>query len=155
MLHAAAMLCGLAVLWMLATQRASSPQDWAIAAAATLVCVAVAMRFGGVSRAFSRLPRLVTLNVTRLAAVVRGTFATLRAAVSADVTMKPTLVRVKTRSQGVAEGASFANMISATPGMVVVNADGDGLLVHVLNEDAIDGADLGRLEEMVIGGERR
>lgn len=155
MLHAAAMLCGLAVLWMLVTQRATSPQDWAIAAVAALVCVAVAMRFGGVSRAFSRAPRLVALNVTRFSAVVRGTLATLSAAASADVTMKPTLVRVRTRAQSVAEGASFANMISATPGMAVVDADGDGLLVHVINEDDIDEGDLGRLEEMVIGGGRR
>ncbi len=59
MLHAAAMLAGLAVLWMLVTQRASSPQDWAIAVVASLVCVLVAMRFGGATSAFARAPRLL------------------------------------------------------------------------------------------------
>lgn len=155
MLHAAAMLCGLAVLWMLVTQRASSPQDWAIAAVASLACVAVALCFGGVSRAFGRAPRLLMLNVARVGAILRGTLSTLRAAVSADVTMKPALVRVRTRAQDVSERASFANMISATPGMVVVEADADGLLVHVIDEDAIDAADLGRLEDLAIGGGRR
>ena len=155
MLHAAALLSGLLVLWILVTQRASSPQDWVISGVAVLACVAVALRFGGVSRAFVRAPRLVALNVARAGAVARGTLATLRAAISADVTMKPALVRVRSRAQGVAERASFANMISATPGMAVVETDADGLLVHVINEDAIDAADLGRLEDGVVGGGRR
>jgi multicomponent Na+:H+ antiporter subunit E len=155
MLHAAAMLCGLVVLWMLATQHVTSPQDWAIAGVASLMCVAVALRFGGVSRAFARAPRLFALNFARAGAVVRGTLSTLRAAVSADVTMKPTLVRVRSRAQSVAERASFANMISATPGMAVVETDADGMLVHVIKVDAIDAADLGRLEDMVVGGGRR
>lgn len=154
MLHAAAMLCGLVVLWMLAAGRVTSPQDWMIAGVVALACVVVAVRFGGATRAFTRAPRLLALNVARAGAVVRGTLATLRAAVSADVTMKPALVRVRSRAQGVAERASFANMITATPGMAVVDADADGLLVHVINEDAIDAADLGRLESMV-GGDRQ
>ena len=155
MLHAAAMLCGLAVLWMLAAGRVTSPQDWMIAGAVALACVVVAVRFGGVSGAFARAPRLLTLNVARAGALLRGTLATLRAAASADVTMKPALVRVRSRAQTVAERASFANMISATPGMAVVDADADGLLVHVINEDAIDASDLGRLESMVVGGGQR
>ncbi len=152
MLHAAAMLIGLAVLWMLVTQPASSPQDWAMAAAVTIACAAVALRFGGVSSAFARALRLWALSIARSGAVARGALATLRAAASADVTMKPALVRVRSRATLSAERASFANMISATPGMAVVETDADGLLVHVLNEDAIDAADLGRLEGRVVGG---
>lgn len=154
MLHAAAMLFGLVILWMLVTQNVTSPQDWAIALAAAVACVAVGMRFGGVSSAFSRAPRLLVLNASRLNAIVRGALTTLRAAASADVTIKPTLVRVRSRAQTVAERASFANMISATPGMAVVDTDADGLLVHVINEDEIDAVDLGRLEDMVVGGPR-
>lgn len=155
MLHAAALLSGLLVLWILVTQRASSPQDWMFAGVAVLACVIVALRFGGASRAFIRAPRWLALNAARAGAVVRGTVSTLRAAISADVTMKPALVRVRSRAHGVAERASFANMISATPGMAVVETDADGLLVHVINEDSIDAADLGRLEDMAAGGGRR
>ena len=72
MLHAAAMLAGLAVLWMLGTQRVSSPQDWAIAVVASFVCVLVAVRFGGASSAFARAPRLLALSVARAGAVARG-----------------------------------------------------------------------------------
>lgn len=152
MLHAAAMLIGLAVLWTLLTQRVSSPQDWMIAVAVSFACVAVALRFGGASSAFWRAPRLWAVNFARSGAVMRGALATLRAAVSADVTMKPALVRVRSRTSRASERASFANMISATPGMAVVETDADGLLVHVLNEDGIDAADLGRLEARVGGG---
>ncbi|MBL8545600.1 MAG: Na+/H+ antiporter subunit E [Hyphomonadaceae bacterium] len=150
MLHAAAMLIGLSVLWALVAQRVSSPQDWAIAAAVSLACVVVALRFGGASSAFARAPRLWMLSAARTGAVARGALATLRASASADVTMKPALVRVRSRAVRAAERASFANMISATPGMAVVETDSDGLLVHVLDEDAIDAADLGRLEGRVV-----
>jgi hypothetical protein len=47
-------------------------------------------------------------------------------------------------------------MISAAPGTVVVESDADGFLVHVNHEDAVDAADLGRLETRVLSviGER-
>lgn len=152
MLHAAALLTGLIFLWLMLTQRASSPQDWALAAAAALACVAIAARFGGVTNAFARGPRLLALNVARAGAVVRGALATMRAAVSANVTMKPALVRVRSRADRAAERASLANLISATPGMAVVETEPDGLLVHVIDEDGIDANDLGRLEQRIIGG---
>ncbi len=154
MLHAAAMFVGLTLLWIAVTQRVSSPQDWAIALGASLVCVLVAMRFGGATAAFARAPRLLALSAARAGAVTSGALATLRAAISADVKLNPALVRVRTRADEPDDRAAFANMISATPGMVVVNADADGLLVHVADEDGIDAADLGRLEAGVVGDGR-
>jgi hypothetical protein len=41
-------------------------------------------------------------------------------------------------------------MISAVPGAVVVESDADGLLVHVIDEDAIAAEDLTRLETRVL-----
>lgn len=152
MLHAAAMLIGACILWLLATQRWNSAEDFAIAACAASACVLVAARFGGVGGAFARAPQLVVLALTRAGPVVRGALATLRGALAADVTLKPALVRVRTRASNPAERAAFANMISATPGMAVVDTDAEGLLVHVTNEDAIDAADLGRLEHLVMKG---
>jgi multisubunit Na+/H+ antiporter MnhE subunit len=146
------MLTGLAALWLLVTQRVSSPQDWIIAATVSVACAAVALRFGGASSAFVRAPRLWALSIARSGAVMRGALATLRVAASADVTMKPALVRVRSRTARASERASFANMISATPGMAVVETDTDGLLVHVLDEDGIDATDLGRLEGRIVGG---
>ena len=154
MLHAAAMFVGLAVLWIAATQRIGSPQDWAIVLCASLACVLVSIRFGGATSAFARAPRLLALSLARAGAVASGALATLRAAISADVKMNPALVRIRTRADRADERAAFANMISATPGMVVVNADADGLLVHVADEDAIDAGDLSRLEAGVVGAGR-
>lgn len=152
MLHAAAMLCGLILLWMLSTQAWSYPQAWAIAVGASLFAVLVALRFGGASPAFARAPKLLFAVVARSGAVVRGALSTMRRAVSADVTLNPALVRVKMRAPRAVERASFAHMLTATPGMAVVETDADGLLLHVINEDKIDAADLGRLEEAVVSG---
>ncbi|MGQ0533144.1 MAG: Na+/H+ antiporter subunit E [Caulobacteraceae bacterium] len=152
MLHAAALLCGSIIVWMLYSQRWSSPQDWAIAAGVGLFCVVVALRFGSVSGAFLRAPRLLLASVARSGAIMRGAITTIGRAVSADVTLNPALVRVKTRAARGSERASFAHMLTATPGIAVVETDADGLLVHVMDEDRIDAAELGRLEQSVGGG---
>jgi multisubunit Na+/H+ antiporter MnhE subunit len=151
MLHAAAMLCGLILLWMLSTQAWSSPQDWAIAAGVGFCCLAIALRFGGASTAYARAPQLLLLGATRAGAAIGGALSMIRRAASADVTIHPALVRVKTRARRAHERASFAHMLSATPGMTVVETDADGVLLHVMDENRIDAGDLGRLEQSVMG----
>lgn len=152
MLHAAAMLCALIVLWMMNSQAWGSPQAWAVATGVSLLCVVVAARFGGASPAFARAPRIAWISLQRCAAVFSGALATIGRAVSADVTLKPALVRVKTRAGRPVERASFAHALTATPGMAVVETDSDGLLLHVMNEDRIDTVELGRLEQAVMSG---
>lgn len=151
MLHAAAMAGALIVIWLAATQRASSPQDWAVAAGVALLCVMFAARFGGLSDAFARTPRLAAVYLTRAGAVGNGVASTLRAAISADVVMNPTLVRIRSRARS-ADRASFAALITASPGTAVVSEDADGLLVHVIDEGAIDPIDLARIEQSVASG---
>lgn len=151
MLHAASMLTGLWIIWLLVTGGWTSNEELAVSALATLVCVVFAWRAGGVSGAMTRLPADVVRASQRMGAVIGGAIATMRAAIAADVTLKPALVRVKSRAQSQEQRAAFGAMISATPGMAVVDVDPDGLLVHVLNEDAVDAEDLGRLEAQIIG----
>ena len=140
MLHAAAMLTGLWIVWLLLTQRWDSALDLGVGAGAALLCVGLALRGGGAGEAFARLPSsLLLVNE-------------ISKALGMNVTLKPALVRVKTRARKGEERAAFASMISATPGMAVVDADADGMLVHVLNEDEVDAVDLGALEARVIGG---
>jgi multisubunit Na+/H+ antiporter MnhE subunit len=152
MLHAAAILFGLIVLWMLSTQAWGSPQEWAIAAGVSVACVLVVLRFGGASTAYLRAPHLLWLRLSRIGAAVRGALATIRRALSADVTLDPALVRVKLRAPRSKDRASFAHALSATPGMTVVETDADGLLLHVIDEHNIDAAELGRLEQALVGG---
>lgn len=152
MLHAAAMLCALIVLWMLAAQQWSSPQAWLIAAGASFACVLVAARLGGVSDRFWRAPRSAFVALSRIGAVMRGAVATIRRAVSADVSINPALVRIRTRMTRSSERAALVSLLTATPGMAVVETDADGFLMHVIDEDSIDADELGRLERAASGG---
>lgn len=151
MLHAAAMLAGLSTIWLLLTQRWATPVDIVFAVGAALACVLVSTRFGGLGKTgpFLRAPQTVFVLLVRSAAVLRGALATIRAAIAADVTLKPALVRVKWRTQSVDERAAFAGLVSASPGSVVVETEPDGVLVHVINEDAIDAEDFSRIEAQI------
>lgn len=159
MLHAAAMLSGIFLLWLLLTQRWATPEDFAVAAAVALACTAAGMMLGGVrDTPLSRAPQALILAASRVSAVLTGALSTMRAAVAADVTVKPALVRLKLQTPTNAARAAFAETISAAPGVVVVDSDADGLLAHVLVEDDVDAADLGVVEARVgamYGGGRR
>ncbi|MGE0741099.1 MAG: Na+/H+ antiporter subunit E [Hyphomonadaceae bacterium] len=149
MLHAAAMLTGLCAVWLIATQTWSSWQQIALAVASAAFCTLAAARLGGASPAFARAPAVMLLALSQIGAVVRGAASVVWAALSADVTLRPALVRIRSRSGRPAARAAFANMLSAAPGVAVVETDPDGFLAHVAYEDAVDPADLGRLEDGV------
>lgn len=151
MLHAAAMLTGLFLLWLALTQRGLSLVDIGLGLAVALVCMLAAWRLGGIGRGFARAPRLLILRLSRVGAVLRGAVQTVRDALAADVTLKPALVRVRSRVTGAGARAVLAEMISAAPGQMVVEADGEGLLLHVNDEDGVDAAELGALEAQVLG----
>ncbi len=149
MLHAATMLTGLWALWMTLTQRWDGGGELGLGLVAALTCVLTAARFGGLSSStFS--PGILALTLRHLPAVFRGALATLRAAVAADITLRPALVRIKPRPSSDSARASFAGLISAAPGTLVVEADADGLLVHVLNEDSVDAREISNIEERVL-----
>src|SRR5262249_50708896 len=135
----------------LSAQAWSAPQDFAIAAGAALACTIVTLRLSGGGRnAFARAPQLAALVVGRASAVGLGALSTVRAALAADVPLRPALVRVKTRAGSTFTRGVLADMISAAPGSVVVESDPEGLLVHVIDEDAVHAEDLGRLETRVL-----
>ncbi len=150
MLHAAAMLTGSFLIWLALTQRADSPLALGAAALAALGAVLVAWRFGGLGGSFARMPQIAALSIARVGALMRGAFGVLRAAIAADVALQPALVRVKTRLVGAGARVALAELLSAAPGQVVVEADGDGLLLHVIDENAVDSAGLGALEARVV-----
>ncbi len=155
MLHAAAMLTGLFLFWLALTQRGFGAVEMAIGFAAALACVVFAQRFGGVGRGFSRAPRLLILRLSRVGAVAHGAVRTLKAAISSDVALTPALVRVRSRVGGAGARAVLAELISAAPGEVAVEADAEGVLLHVLDEDAVDAAALGALEADVLAAVRQ
>lgn len=151
MLHAAAMLIGLFLIGLLLMQRWTAP-DIAVVAVAALLSTIVAVRLGGWARTpFSAAPQFVVLAGSRLTSALRGALKIVRAAAAADVTLQPALVRVKTRSSNKSTQAALVGLISAAPGMLAVENDEDGVLVHVTDEAEAERGDLSRVEARVVG----
>jgi multisubunit Na+/H+ antiporter MnhE subunit len=141
MLHAAAMLAGFFALGVLLTQGWESQDQLLLMFGAALASTGAAMWLGGIRKnAFSTAPPLVVLIASRTGDVVRGALSTIRAALAADVTLKPALVSVHAEMTESFAKAAAADLISAVPGSVIVETDTDGMLVHVTNEDAMDSA---------------
>jgi multisubunit Na+/H+ antiporter MnhE subunit len=141
MLHAAAMLAGLFALGLLLTQGWASQDQALLVFGAALASTGAAMWLGGIRKnAFSTAPQFVVLITSRAADIVRGALSTIRAALAADVTLRPALVSVHAEMTDSFAKAAAAALISAVPGSVVVETDTDGMLVHVMDEDAMDSA---------------
>jgi len=147
MLHAAAMLAGLFALGLLLTQGWASREQAALAFVTALVSVSAAMWLGGVVKnPYSHAAPFIVLLASRFGAILRGALATIRAALAADVTLKPALVRVRADAADALTKAAAADAISTAPGSIVVETDGEGMLVHVLDEDAADSAAFGDVQ---------
>lgn len=152
-MHVVALLASLAGLWIILF---GAPRDVAgyVAGAGVVMLIALwTARFGGVDRESAplwRWLRLAPLTMRRIFSSARGAAATSRMALAADVPLLPALVRVRLRPQSDAARAALAHVISAEPGGVVVDIDSDGLLVHVLQEQAIDAPQLARIESAVM-----
>jgi multisubunit Na+/H+ antiporter MnhE subunit len=150
MLHAAAMLIGIFLLALLVLSGRDLTEAAALAAMIAAVCVLFAARFGGIGRTAFGAPQVLFLSVSCAGAVLRGALSTMRAAIAADVTLQPALVRVRTRTQAEFTRAVLAHLMSAPPGIVIVEADADGMLAHVTDEDGVDAVAIGALEARVI-----
>ncbi len=158
MLHAAAMLAGFFIIAFLLVQGWTSHDQLGFALIASLASVGVALRLWGFRKTpFSAPHHFIALAVSRLGAMWSGTMAVIRTAVAADVTVKPALVRVRGGEADAFASAACANSISMAPGAVVVETDGEGMLVHVIDEDKQSAdafAALERRAAALLGGPR-
>ena len=135
MLQAAGLFVSLTVSWMLLTQHFSG-LGLAIAASASVVCVVMAMRMPGLGRGtFTTAPRLATVLASRMAGAFLGALRVIGAAISADIRLDPALVRIRTGLTGELGRAMFADVLGASPGIVVIGVDDAGLLAHVNEEN--------------------
>ncbi len=126
-------------LWTFAVWLFLQQQFTALAIASALLasgaCVLVAWRLSRLGGGtFTRMPRLALLQAMRIGAAFAEAFAIVRAAIAADVRLKPALVRVRARTSDAVGLATLANVIAAAPGAVVIASDEEGLLVHVNQE---------------------
>jgi multisubunit Na+/H+ antiporter MnhE subunit len=143
---------GLGALWTLWVQRALTLQDWFFAGVAVLLCAALALRFARRTPSQKLAFKAFAVFASRVGQSWRDAGAVMSAALSADIKLRPSLVRVRLRGADESAHAAFANLVTAAPGAVSVELDTDGLLVHVLREDSIDARVLGRLEARLSSG---
>jgi len=134
MLQAAALFFGTFAVWLLLEQQFTAAA-LLVAIAASIACVVMTARLPRLGRrTFTQMPKLAAVQAMRSGAALSDAISTVRAAIAADVKLKPALVRVRTRGGDVLGIATLANWISATPGAVVISSDDEGLLVHVNQE---------------------
>lgn len=146
MLHGAAMLVGLSLLWSVAVGAPNSVDKLAAASVAVIAALALSARFGGIGAASAATPGGLVWLLRRGPALAAATLGTLRVTLTEKTGLAPALMRVRPRDNAGAGWAMLAGRISAHSGMVVVETDADGLLVHVIDENRVD-AD--RLESQV------
>ncbi len=137
MLHAATMLLGLWIILLLLTlpTTAAGASEAALGAA---MITALAVRAGGASGAFSGAPRSIVGAISGIGGVIAAAIATVRAALAADVTLSPGLVRIRVDAADGIDAAEVVASIGSAPGLCVVALDKDGVLAHALNEDNVD-----------------
>lgn len=134
MLQAIALFSGTFVVWLLLEQQ-FTPAALIAAIVAAIACVAVTARLPRLGRrTFTLMPKLAAVQLMRTGSAFSDAMRTVRAALAADVKLRPALVRVRTRGGDALSTATLANWIGATPGAVVISSDGEGLLVHVNDE---------------------
>jgi multisubunit Na+/H+ antiporter MnhE subunit len=116
-------------LWLITH---ASPEAGPIAGAlCAAVATLVSWRFG-VPEVATRAPQELRSWLSRAWRKARGTWRVIRAALQADVTLHPALVRVRAPD---ASAGRLAAAIGGTPGATIVAEDADGVLIHVIDEN--------------------
>src|SRR5262245_8449169 len=137
MFHAASMLAGLALVWLVLSP--SVAQLELAAGCAALVFVAlISWRLGLAGREtapYPGLPRRAFMAIQRAPATVRESIRTVRAMFALP---QPALVQMRSRSASGAARASAVRALCANPGTLVVEAGADTVLLHVIDEQAFD-----------------
>jgi multisubunit Na+/H+ antiporter MnhE subunit len=136
MLHAASLFVGLLIVWLLAAGNSPVASQLWIAAPAALACTFAALRLGGVDPNLTRTPGRVLLWIRQWPLLFSAALKTVRIVFSRNMDLNPALVRVRAVQR--VEAA-----LASSPGRIPVEADADGVLVHVLDEDAAEPAAAG------------
>ena len=79
--------------------------------------------------------------------IIKANIAVVRAVLSPNLTVSPTLVRIPTPQKTDIGKVMFANSITLTPGTVSVDVQDDHILVHALLSEMSDPADFAEMAE--------
>lgn len=138
MLQALLVIAGLGA-WAVAAWGGVAVQDAAPLGVSVAVAALIAARLGWLGQDAAILPRAflaLARTPARVRAKASGALQVAQAAVSADVTIKPALVKLPLRDPDAEARAGAASALSEAPGAFAVALGPDAVLVHVLNEDA-------------------
>lgn len=149
MLHAAAMLAGLFFLALVFTLPALGAKAVYAAAAVALAAAAFGLRFGGVSRAYSGVLTSAGFAPDAARRVLRGALRTVRLAAAADISLRPALIRIRAVRAGPFEHVRIAAAAGGAPGIIVVECDSEGLLVHANDEEGAEVKEIERIEARI------
>ncbi|MGE0046040.1 MAG: Na+/H+ antiporter subunit E [Hyphomonadaceae bacterium] len=146
MIYAAASLVGLTAFWY-----ALAPGGEGIVLGGVSIAVACALglrltQADRESAPLARAPWLIAFFFARLPAAMSESARVLRAALAADVTLKPELLRIRARTSDGFSRATFANALTSAAAAIVVETDAEGLFAHLMQEDALDARALAALE---------
>jgi multisubunit Na+/H+ antiporter MnhE subunit len=147
---------GLFALWLAATATGGWP--WPVAAATGAVGVMLALAGGlrlkitdaEAAAPFARLGPVIGLMLSRAPGRWRDALGVAVAALGARA-KAPVFVRLKLRPTDPLGSAAVVAAMSASPGLVVVDADPGSLLAHALREPDVDVAAMQSLERAALG----
>lgn len=110
----------------------------ALMAVSVVLTMVLAVRLKVIDREgvpYGRLPQLMWYWVWLVIEIFKANWQVIKAVLSADLTINPALVKVKTQCESDLAKTVFANSITLTPGTVTVAVEGKSMLVHALNEE--------------------
>jgi multicomponent Na+:H+ antiporter subunit E len=149
MAYAAALITGLAALWLALSPGAFSTGWLVCGAAAIVVALVLAWRMRLLDREgapYLSAPGVALLLLRRLPAIVGANLGAIGAALAFNPKLQPALIRLKTRAGDGLARATFVNTLGLTPGLLVVECSEDSVLIHALVEDDADEEELRALE---------
>jgi multisubunit Na+/H+ antiporter MnhE subunit len=149
MIHALALLGGLVCLWLALAGGPANTELIYGGMAALSVVMLLSWRLGLIDAEAAPYPRALALARLMLAQAphrIAQALRVARAALAADVTLSPALVRVRLTKQGETHAAAFGLAASAAPGMALVELEGETALLHVVREDDVDPDEVRALE---------
>ena len=147
MIYVIGLTTALALLW-LGMSGLFEPMILGLGVVSIVLTVILAMRLGLKDREVSPYHRIfpfLAYTPWLILEIIKANFTVVKAILSPDIDIEPTLVKVKTTCRSDLAKVIFANSITLTPGTVTLRVDDDTLLVHGLYES---GAQPEAFEEM-------
>lgn len=130
------LLAALAAFW-LGNSGHYKPLMLGFGSISVLLTLVLASRLNIIDREgapYVRLPQLLRYYPWLAVEVIKSNWTVIRACLSAELDITPTLTKVKTVCKSDLAKVTFANSITMTPGTITVEIDGDKLLVHGIYE---------------------